>query len=166
MSCLSFDSCSTITNHNNFTLPFQLSIASRLNLTKCLMHHVFPEGGGLKAPPRSLPTTDCPAENCSCFEDNTAYFGNNIRIGNDNPQPTRLACQQSCDNHPSCTHWTWGKSTPTGPCYLKTKRDNVGHNLDSYVSGGKFCKLPEAVEGSQYVNLKLFCPVTTHKHLY
>ncbi len=124
---------------------------------------MLPEGGGLKAPPRSK-VAKCPpdtyGEGCTCFEDNTAYFGNNIRIGNDNPQPSRLACQQSCENHPSCTHWTWGKATPTGPCYLKTKRENVGHNLDSYVSGSKLCQLPEAVEGSYFVNF--FSSINTH----
>ena len=31
-----------------------------------------------------------------------------------------------------------------GPCYLKTARDNVTPGLDSYVSGSKHCKLPEA----------------------
>jgi hypothetical protein len=83
-------------------------------------------------------------DDCSCFEDNAAYFGNNDRLGNENPQPSRHACQQSCQHHPGCKFWTWGKAEPTGPCYLKTKRENVGYNLTSYVSGNKFCKLPEA----------------------
>eukprot|EP00094_Tigriopus_californicus_P008738 TCALIF_08423-PA protein Name:"Protein of unknown function" AED:0.91 eAED:0.91 QI:0/0/0/0.2/1/1/5/0/253 len=96
----------------------------------------------------------CPQEgqygpNCTCFEDNAAYFGNNHRVGLENPQPSRLACQKSCQNHPSCSFWTWGKGTPTGPCYLKTQRENVGYDLTSYVSGSKNCQLPEAgLEGS------------------
>ena len=90
---------------------------------------------------------------CACFEDDAAYFGNNERVGNENPQPSRHACQQSCQHHPSCKFWTWGKAEPTGPCYLKTKRDNVGYNLTSYVSGNKFCRLPEADdEGSRNRN--------------
>ena len=81
---------------------------------------------------------------CLCFEDNTAYFGNNERVGSENPQPNRLACQRSCEDHPKCKYWTWGKGEPNGPCYLKTARENIGRNLTSYVSGTKFCKLPES----------------------
>ena len=28
-------------------------------------------------------------EVCACFEDNTPYFGNNINVARDNPQPSR-----------------------------------------------------------------------------
>ena len=81
---------------------------------------------------------------CSCFEDNTAYFGNNAKVGSDNLQPSRLDCQKSCLDHPKCEFWTWGKGTPEGPCYLKHTRDNVTPGLDSYISGSKQCPLPEA----------------------
>ena len=81
---------------------------------------------------------------CKCYEDNTAYFGNNVQVGSDNHQASRAACQRSCAQHPTCQYWTWGKGTPTGPCYLKTARDNVTPGLDSYVSGSKHCTLPEA----------------------
>ncbi|XP_040583657.2 LOW QUALITY PROTEIN: low-density lipoprotein receptor-related protein 2 [Lepeophtheirus salmonis] len=93
--------------------------------------------------PPSSPTT-LPEK--PCFEDNTAYFGNNYRIGSENPQKSRLACQESCANHPECLFWTWGKGDKTGPCYLKTARMNVQHNVSHYVSGSKNCLLPEAEE--------------------
>lgn len=80
--------------------------------------------------------------NCVCYEEDTAYFGNNARVGSDNPQPSMAACQKSCAADSSCEFWTWGKGTPTGPCYLKTKRENVTPNLKSYVSGSKNCRLP------------------------
>lgn len=121
-----------------------------------------------KAEASQIEPFKCPdgtyGDDCACFEDNAAYFGNNDRLGNENPQPSRHACQQSCQHHPSCKFWTWGKAEPTGPCYLKTKRDNVGYNLTSYVSGNKFCKLPEAdEEGSRnrkhFFNFFRFCRV-------
>ena len=64
--------------------------------------------------------------------------------GQENFQPSRAACQRACAQHPTCEFWTWGKGEPRGPCYLKTARDNVTPGLDSYVSGSKHCKLPEA----------------------
>ena len=81
---------------------------------------------------------------CSCVEDNTAYFGNNARVGSSNPQPSRAACARSCREHPECQFWTWGKGSPMGPCYLKHSRDNVSPGLTSYVSGSKLCVLPES----------------------
>ena len=81
---------------------------------------------------------------CSCLEDNTAYFGNNAKVGSENLQPSQSACQKSCLDHPECEFWTWGKGTPSGPCYLKHARDNVTPGLDSYISGSKHCPLPEA----------------------
>lgn len=69
--------------------------------------------------------------------------------GQENFQPSRAACQRACAQHPTCEFWTWGKGEPRGPCYLKTARDNVTPGLDSYVSGSKHCKLPEA-EGNYY----------------
>ena len=41
-------------------------------------------------------------EECVCYEDNTAYFGNNHRFGAENPQLSRLSCQNSCESHPEC----------------------------------------------------------------
>ena len=82
---------------------------------------------------------------CACFEDDTAYFGNNFVMGNDNPQPSRLACQQSCSKHPRCEYWTWDKRRRW--CYLKTRRDGVTHNRPIYVSGSKRCLLPEQDAG-------------------
>ena len=79
--------------------------------------------------------------NCFCYEEDTAYFGNNAKVGSDNPQPSKEACQQSCAASPDCQFWTWGRGTPTGPCYLKTKRENATPNLKSYVSGSKHCDL-------------------------
>ena len=83
---------------------------------------------------------------CLCYEENTAYYGNNHRFGDENPQETRLACQRSCEAHPSCHFWTFRKpleGEDSGLCYLKTKRENVTPNVTDYVSGSKGCKLPE-----------------------
>ena len=83
---------------------------------------------------------------CLCYEEFTAYYGNNHRFGDENPQKTRLACQRSCEAHPSCHFWTFRKpleGQDTGLCYLKTKRENVTPNVTDYVSGSKGCKLPE-----------------------
>ena len=83
---------------------------------------------------------------CSCFEDNTAYYENNVQMGEKNLQPSRLACQQSCSDHSECEFWTWAKKTPEGegPCYLKHTRENVSPGLNGYISGSKQCLLPEA----------------------
>jgi hypothetical protein len=91
--------------------------------------------------------------NCTCFEDNAAYFGNNHKSGGENRQPNRLACQRSCADHAECKFWTFGKGTADdGPCYLKTKRgDQVTYGMKDYVSGSKDCLLPEA-KGSQMID--------------
>ena len=96
------------------------------------------------------PKAPCPDDHygpqCLCYEDNTAYYGNNDRFGNENPQKTRLDCQQSCEFHPSCHFWTFRKPLEkggSGLCYLKVKRDNVTPNVTDYVSGSKKCRLPE-----------------------
>ena len=100
------------------------------------------------------PKYKCPEDSygpqCACFEDDTLYYGYNVgpyNVGEgvENPQPSRHACQQSCQHHPSCKYWTWRKSEPTGTCYLKTKRENVLTHLTSHVSGNKLCKLPEGI---------------------
>ena len=74
-----------------------------------------------------------------------AYYGNNINDGSDNTQPSMHACQASCAAQPECEFWTWGNKRPAGPCYLKTKRENLTTGLRdpwSYVSGSKHCALP------------------------
>ena len=98
--------------------------------------------------PDKCPTGRYVLGHCLCFEDNTAYYGNNNRFGDENPQKTRLACQRSCEAHPSCHFWTFRKPDPEnvgagGLCYLKTKRENVTPNVTDYVSGTKGCRLPE-----------------------
>ena len=66
-------------------------------------------------PKTTTPPPECPPgyhgvpPECKCFEDNTAYFGNNAQTGAENPQPSRVACQRSCQQHPTCQYWTWGK---------------------------------------------------------
>ena len=97
-------------------------------------------------PPKCPPGYLGEPPECKCYEDNTAYFGNNAVSGQDNFQPSRASCQRACAQHPTCEFWTWGKGEAPrgGPCYLKTARDNVTPGLDSYVSGSKHCKLPEA----------------------
>jgi hypothetical protein len=50
------------------------------------------------------------------------------------------ACAQACLQHADCNYWTWGKGSPEGPCYLKTKRENVRSGLPSYISGTKECR--------------------------
>ena len=68
-----------------------------------------------KPSPPPPPPAKCPSgyfgqpPECKCFEDNTAYFGNNAVVGADNRQPSRAACQRSCAQHPTCAFWTWGK---------------------------------------------------------
>ena len=95
---------------------------------------------------------------CVCFEDNTAYFGNNHRFGAENPQFDRLGCQQSCEAHPECKYWTFSKPSVAGEeglCYLKTKRENMKFNLTDYVSGSKRCRLPEWQGQNIYVNKQM-----------
>ena len=98
-----------------------------------------------------------------CYEDNTAYFGNNHRTGGENPQKTRLDCQQSCEFHPSCHFWTFrkpdlrssdreGAAAGGGLCYLKLKRENVTPNVTDYVSGSKYCRLPEWSSGTYHMD--------------
>jgi len=80
--------------------------------------------------------------NGECFDDNIAYMGNNIVMGVDNMQPSRDACQKSCQDNPDCDFWTWEKSGPNeGRCYLKDARENITPT-DDYMSGSRQCKLP------------------------
>ena len=57
-------------------------------------------GGSVKFPSNDAPADATPppkcadpasqfGEACACFEDNTAYFGNNKVAGSENPQPSR-----------------------------------------------------------------------------
>ena len=82
-------------------------------------------------------TTQRPSLNC--FEDNTAYFGNNI--GSPVGQKSRSACQQSCARNPKCLYWTYEKRS-SGRCFLKTSRNGVTPGQTAYVSGSKNCILP------------------------
>merc|ERR1719309_1083958 len=80
--------------------------------------------------------------NCECSVDNIAYMGNNIVMGVNNIQPSKYACQKSCQDNSNCDFWTWGKSGPTkGRCYLKDARENLTPT-DDYMSGSKQCKIP------------------------
>ena len=81
-----------------------------------------------------------------CYEENTAYYGNNLIYGHENPKKSRMDCQQSCQFNLNCNFWTFRKPAHRGTlglCYLKTKRENVSNNVSSYVSGSKNCQLPE-----------------------
>ena len=83
---------------------------------------------------------------CLCFEENTAYYGNNHIFGHENPKKSRIDCQQSCEFDSNCNFWTFRKPVQRGGqgfCYLKTKRENVTNNIAIYVSGTKNCQLPE-----------------------
>ena len=60
-------------------------------------------------PISDVPISEVPISEVPCFEDDTAYFGNNARTGGENPQKSRLDCQQSCEFHPSCHYWTFRK---------------------------------------------------------
>ena len=83
---------------------------------------------------------------CVCFEEDTAYFQNNIKFGDKNFQKSRYDCQQSCAAHHLCQFWTWMKPVQeghNGACFLKAKRENVGEST-RFVSGSKNCPLPEA----------------------
>ena len=80
---------------------------------------------------------------CSCFQDNTQYFGNNLIFGNNNLKPSQSACQKSCRDHPECKFWTWRRRrTSLGQCYLKDGRDSVTPKK-GYISGSKYCSLTE-----------------------
>ena len=132
----------TLSTYINKVLYYVLHIISLLYpRSPHLIHSPFPTDH-IQIP--------CPADHwgpqCLCFEDNTAYYGNNHRFGDENPQKTRLDCQQSCEFHPSCEYWTFRKpieSGEAGLCYLKLKRENVRSNVTDYVSGSKTCRLPE-----------------------
>ena len=78
-----------------------------------------------------------------CWENNTAYFGNNIPESM-SYQLSTSACQQSCAEHSGCSYWTWGRRA--GECYLKTSDDgrmSMSPMTDDYVSGTKDCNVPE-----------------------
>ena len=47
-----------------------------------------------------------------------------------------------------------GAATGTGLCYLKLKRENVTPNVTDYVSGSKYCRLPEWLKstGTTYIH--------------
>ena len=84
---------------------------------------------------------------CSCFEDNTTNIGHNNQNNHNNLQPSGMACQKSCLDHPKCEFWTWAKRTkrtPGGYCYLIHNRANWTFATEHYVSGSKHCMLPEA----------------------
>lgn len=106
--------------------------------------------------PAAAPPTVCPegyfhhwndtSQPCVCYEPHAAYYGNNHKFGDENRQPDRLACQQSCAVHPECKFWTFrvpSKDEDQGYCYLKTKRGNLVVNITEYTSGTKNCPLPE-----------------------
>ena len=128
--------------------PFS-PLPSSVHIFLLILHLSLLSISGLHPPPPAGEVVTCPngtfgtPPSCSCVEDNTAYFGNNARVGSSNPQPSRAACARSCREHPECQFWTWGKGSPMGPCYLKHSRDNVSPGLNSYVSGSKLCVLPE-----------------------
>ena len=83
------------------------------------------------------PSTKCPPS-CSCLEDNTAYFGNNLVSGKSNPKPSREECVRSCQDHPQCQFWTWDKTL--GSCYLKTSKiSSLPTGSTRHVSGPKHC---------------------------
>ena len=82
-------------------------------------------------------------EGWKCWEDNTAYYGNNIPDSM-SYQPSTSACQQLCAEHSRCSYWTWGRRA--GECYLKTSDDgrmSMSPMTDVYVSGTKDCNVPE-----------------------
>ncbi len=109
------------------------------------------EGGNDKEKPKKKKLPPEPP----CFEDNTAYFGNNFKPGGENPQPSRAACRDSCKETPECHFWTWGKATKgPGPCFLKTKRENVREGIKDYVSGSKTCILPEDDTGGTQLGFR------------
>ena len=59
--------------------------------------------------------------------------------GTSNLQPSKEACASSCRELEDCRFWTWGKSSPLGPCFLKTARENVTPGLAAFVSGSREC---------------------------
>ena len=76
-----------------------------------------------------------------CWEDNYAYFENDIP-NSKSYQPSKSACQQACAEHDGCSYWTWRKGSAMGACYLKTS--NAGRRQSDYHnSGTKDCDTSE-----------------------
>ena len=81
----------------------------------------------------------------ACLDDNTAYYGYNIRIFRINGDSS--TCQQSCQRRNGCNFWSFYKG---GKCFLKTSKAGepgptgiygpvYPGNNHKYVSGSKYC---------------------------
>ena len=81
----------------------------------------------------------------ACLDDNTAYYGYNIRIFRINGDSS--TCQQSCQRRNGCNFWSFYKG---GKCFLKTSKAGepgptgiygpvYPGNNHNYVSGSKYC---------------------------
>ena len=59
-----------------------------------------------------------------CLEDNTMYYGNDVKTWNNNKNITEdsRACQQKCKSTAKCKYWSFEKKG-NGRCYLKTKKE-------------------------------------------
>jgi len=71
-----------------------------------------------------------------CFEENIAYYGNNIKQGWQNRQPSLQACQKSCQQNSRCKFFSY--LTITGFCYIKDKKTNI-KKWPGYTSGSRDC---------------------------
>ena len=81
----------------------------------------------------------------ACLDDNTAYYGYNIRIRWINGDSS--TCQQRCQRRNGCNFWSFYKG---GKCFLKTSKAGEYRytrkygpvrkgNNHKYVSGSKYC---------------------------
>ena len=67
---------------------------------------------------RRTTTTARIQRNPSCLDDNTAYYGNNLKV--ENNYSSSEDCRRRCDRYPGCNFWSFMKSN--GRCFIKSSK--------------------------------------------
>ena len=67
---------------------------------------------------RRTTTTARIQRNPSCLDDNTAYYGNNLKF--ENNYSSSEDCRRRCDRYPGCNFWSFMKSN--GRCFIKSSK--------------------------------------------
>ena len=67
---------------------------------------------------RRTTTTTRIQRNPSCLDDNTAYYGNNLKF--ENNYSSSEDCRRRCDRYPGCNFWSFMKSN--GRCFIKSSK--------------------------------------------
>ena len=67
---------------------------------------------------RRTTTTTRIQRNPSCLDDNTAYYGNNLKF--ENNYSSSEDCRGRCDRYPGCNFWSFMKSN--GRCFIKSSK--------------------------------------------